>query len=107
MSNYTEAIDRNLAGIMGFNTGFAASCQTCRDRFQVESDYDPEHPEHIDDEGSFSSASCDSCGTHLAGDRYIAHGFDDRTGTLYHFDFTCRDCVAFHANGEEPESWER
>jgi hypothetical protein len=59
----------------------------------------------ICDEGSFSWSSCGICNSRLGGDRFDWHGLDDLTGTLYHFDDACVDCVLYLANGDEPESW--
>lgn len=59
---------------------------------------------HVDSESSFSWSSCGICGSTLGGDREIWHGLDDLTGTLYHFDDACTDCVVYLANGDEPES---
>ncbi len=56
-------------------------------------------------ETSFSKGQCDSCGSTLAGDRSEAWGIplDDREE---HFEMEiCVDCMMFHANGEEPETW--
>ena len=55
-----------------------------------------------DDEGSFSHGSCGICGSHLGGTRFYWHGLDDLTGTLYHFNDACTDCVMYLANGDEP-----
>ena len=68
----------------GFDVGYSGGC--------------------FDDEASFSWGSCGICGDNLGGDRYHWHGLDDLTGTLYHFDDACTDCVMYLANGEEPEA---
>jgi hypothetical protein len=65
------------------------------------------------DEGSFSWQECDSCGSRLGGDRFKAHAIHKeafgpdakRPDDIHHIDI-CVDCVMFHANGDEPESWE-
>lgn len=54
-------------------------------------------------EPSFSWSSCGICNSHLGGDREVWHALDDLTGTLYHFDDACVDCVVYLANGDEPE----
>jgi hypothetical protein len=56
------------------------------------------------DEGGFSWSSCDSCGSSLGGDRYVAHGVDANKDII-HMDI-CVDCLMFFANGDVPEEWE-
>ena len=65
------------------------------------------------DEGSFSWSECDSCSSHLGGDRFSAHaihkeafGPDAKRPDDVHHISICVDCLMFHANGEEPEVWE-
>lgn len=106
MSKFTNAIARNLDGLH-IATGSAASCPECWeiDMAGYESG----------DEGGFSWSECDSCGTTLGGDRHTAHGWPADNGrwkrlaedppALFHLSI-CTDCLLFHANGDEPESWE-
>jgi hypothetical protein len=56
------------------------------------------------DEGHFSSASCDACGSHFAGDRYPSHVLDEPTDAWVHLD-VCQDCLMYFANGDEPDEW--
>ena len=62
------------------------------------------------EEGNFSGSSCDSCNSHMAGDRHAAHLIRDNRSTGGEFECChasiCADCLMFHANGDEPESWE-
>lgn len=58
------------------------------------------------DEGSFSWSDCDTCGSHLGGDRHAAHGLVSpkkyaRRTELIHLD-VCTDCLFFIANGDLP-----
>jgi hypothetical protein len=57
----------------------------------------------FDSEPSFSWSPCGICDSHRGGDREVWHGRDDLTGTLYHFDDACTDCVIYLANGDLPE----
>lgn len=113
MSEFTDAIGHYCDGLH-VATGAAASCQECRDSFGCDDDAsDDEAQEYLYsvDEGSFSWTQCDSCGTTLGGDRHAAHGWPtepaldlDAINTLYHLSI-CTDCLLFHANGDEPETW--
>ena len=66
------------------------------------------------DEGSFSWRECESCGSQLGGDRHDAHALHrqafgpnaERPGDFHHISI-CTDCLLFHANGDEPEDWNR
>ena len=65
------------------------------------------------DEGGFSYSPCDSCGSTFGGDRYPAHAIHletfgpdaKRPGDVHHIEI-CVDCLMFHANGDEPETWD-
>ncbi len=91
-------------------TGPAAICPQCVSAYGIDDTGDIDAmQEQMLDEGNFSSAQCDSCGSNLAGDRYDAHGWpvDEKPTdeTLYHLTI-CVDCLMFHANGELPEIWQ-
>jgi hypothetical protein len=63
-------------------------------------------------ESFFSSLPCDSCGSHLGGDRNKAFGIkqiEPRPTTAPFVELfpmsVCVDCVMYHANGDLPETW--
>jgi len=58
----------------------------------------------VEEDGGFSWAACDLCGSTLGGDRFAAHGFTPE-GKLIHLDI-CMDCLQYLANGTIPEEWE-
>ena len=62
----------------------------------------------ICDEGGFSWRACDSCGSHLGGNRYDAHALRGSNATgdweCEHIAI-CEDCLCYHANGDIPEHW--
>ena len=60
------------------------------------------HP--TDGEPHFSWQKCDSCGTYLGGDRHAAAGILEVGNAVIPLEI-CTDCLVFHANGDEPESW--
>lgn len=93
--SFLKAVAHYLKGIKRTHHGYAEGCPDCPEE---------QDPEKNPDEGGFSRSDCDSCGSSLGGGRYAAHGFDDKTGELYHLDI-CVDCLAYHANGEVPEEW--
>ena len=107
MSDFTDAIDRELKGIEHVSPGLASCCGECCSAFDLSEDEMAKGCEDgtVVDEGGFSWSSCDSCGSSLGGDRYPAHGFDgDPTeGKMIHLDI-CVDCLMFHVNGDEPTS---
>jgi len=95
-------------------TGTAACCSECLSENDIEDTGDIDAMQEelyaIPDEGNFSSAQCDSCGSNLAGDRHTAHGWRqeeklDSDSNLYHLTI-CVDCLLFHANGDLPETWQ-
>lgn len=96
---FLEAIEHNLSGLKFFSVGACPGCDECG-LPDVDS-MDSAEYESADQGDEFSTVSCDSCGSDLAGSRHPAHGFtaDD---TLIHLD-VCVDCLMFHANGELPE----
>jgi hypothetical protein len=57
-------------------------------------------------ESSFSWRECDSCGSHLGGDRGKAQAFEPAQDKpdITEIDI-CTDCRMWHANGELPENW--
>lgn len=113
MSEYTEAVDRQLAGLEFVSPGLAAICWTCRRAHDCETvrqlaDLILTGDAAAGNERHFSPARCDACGTTLGGNRYAAHGFldtDPDRGKLLHLEI-CEDCLFYLANGDEPEHWE-
>lgn len=132
MSAFTEAVERGLKGLEFVSTGACHGCHECglatercpkcRGFGEVdyapcdyckgdgEVDVSPNDTRRIDiaNEPYFSWSSCDSCGSHLGGDRHPAHGslklFPDREGVIVHLN-VCTDCLCYLANGDEPEEW--
>ena len=104
-SRFVQAVQAGLKGLTAVSTGFLCECSECIEY----SGYCCEHAARaamedgdIDQDSSFSSSSCDCCNSHLAGDRYAAHGIND-TESIVHLE-VCADCVLFIANGDEPEA---
>jgi hypothetical protein len=106
MSEFTDAVYETLRGEYesGFilTTGIATKvCEQCSDWYEEEVD-----------EGSFSWTRCESCGSSLGGQRYVAHliahepeeGWPggEKGPDVYHISI-CADCLIFHANGDEPD----
>lgn len=99
-TEWVEHVERNLRGIEAFSPGVCHACETCNPDSLDEDTFN----ETVTEEGSFSWSECDSCDTNLGGDRYAAHGMvDDPGNPLRHFEI-CADCVAYHVNGDIPES---
>lgn len=111
MSKFTDAIN-HYCDDMHVAVGAAACCDECRQAYDIDSDLtDDEAQEILYDaaEASFSWSQCDSCGSTLGGDRHEAHGLidgDDGCGLIILHMSICSDCMIYHANGEEPETWE-
>ena len=53
----------------------------------------------------FSAATCDLCGTYLAGSRHPAAIIQPGTDAQPIECEVCEDCVMFLANGDIPENW--
>lgn len=111
MSRFTESVEDSWSGITFRSAGACPGCRECRLSREA-----TEEERQLADEGSFSWSPCESCGSHLGGDRYPAHGIgevrrDARgrflpcSGHLFHLE-VCADCLAYLANGEEPQESE-
>jgi hypothetical protein len=94
MSDFTESIARNLEGCEAFSVGGSPTCKKC---------FPDGYQEDDEVESSFSWQACDSCGSTFGGDRSPAHWLDGKA--LQHC-AVCVDCLAYHANGDLPETWQ-
>ena len=104
MSTYTLAVEHNLTGLEAVSTGLCPGCQDCADAhgYETLAAYDEAYEAgEVCDEGSFSWVDCDICDSSLGGDRYVWHAIID--GEIHHWSNACVDCVAYLANGTEPE----
>jgi len=65
-------------------------------------------PDHQCEPDEFSREQCDSCGSTLAGYREQGSGiFTDSEGKIQIIPMVlCTDCTMYHANGDEPDTWE-
>lgn len=130
MSAFTEAVERWLKGLEHVSTGACPGCRECGleesvpcpecngdGDFEcpgcggdgvVEIESDDTRLIELAGEPHFSWSSCDSCGSHLGGDRHPAHGVakNGEQETIVHLD-VCTDCLFYIANGDEPEEWEQ
>lgn len=114
MSKFHDSIAHYCKGFT-VAPGAAACCDECLSAYGIDSDgrtVDEMQEElYGQEEAGFSSAQCDSCGSTYAGDRHEAHGIEterDERGELQIYHLTiCTDCLLFHANGDEPETWHR
>jgi hypothetical protein len=105
MREFIESVEHYCKGLRVF-PGASAVCSECISMYGIEDgDIDTMQEALYEiDESSFSWSQCDSCGSHLGGNRYSAHGLDSEL-EVYHLDI-CEDCLFFHANGDVPETWE-
>ena len=107
MSTYTDAVNAGLAGFEFVSPGLAPTCWTCRrahDCGTAQQLADAIMSAKAINEPLFSSIPRGCCGSHLAGDRYAAHGFlgsEPDRGALVHLEI-CQDCLFYLANGDEP-----
>lgn len=137
-NQFLSSVEHNLRGVHFFGVGACMGCDDCGlaprecpscggdgKRFEHNHNGEPcrvcdgkgtvepteRERESADSGNEFSSASCDSCGTYLAGSRYPAHGVLSLTmedaqkpeREITHFD-VCADCLVFHANGDLPDT---
>jgi hypothetical protein len=105
MSTFTDSIEHNMKGLTAISTGICPGCQECAD---THADGDVEKLQRLwetglADEASFSHSACECCGSHLGGDRAVAHALDSKN-EIIHMDGFCMDCVFYFANGDEPEN---
>lgn len=104
-SEFVQAIEHYTDGLTHLSVGVCSSCSDCQESHGFCCEYTLEHAiehEGYSDEGSFSWSYCDTCGSHLGGNRYDAHAFLDEK--LIHLS-VCVDCLMYIANGDEPENW--
>lgn len=109
MSKYTDSIEHNCEGIDNISPGICYTCEQCQSNYNMEADelMEAMDTQEVIDEGSFSWSSCDTCGSGLGGNRYIAHGRIRGGINMYgiiHLEI-CTDCLMYFANGDEPENW--
>lgn len=131
MSDYTDRVDRTLAGLRAVSFGpiyDRDDCPECRPRawwrrliiwlFQHWDDDDcdtcdgsgeilacpdcADYSEDYGDEGSFSRCPCGICGSSLGGNRYVWHWID-ADNEIRHESDGCVDCLIYVSNGDEPE----
>jgi len=110
VSAFTEAVERNLKGVEHLSVGRNHKCDECCVGI---ADDQRDGNSILEDEGHFSWSACEGCGSEFGGNRYAAHGIipvlmganaDRRVETMIHMD-VCADCLAYIANGQEPETW--
>jgi len=110
VSEFTDAFERGMQGMIGVSSGSCPGCEKCMEGYATadahrkawERGETPESP-------TFSWSACGVCGTTLGGDRSVWHWIDpnDPKREINHEHDMCTDCVLFHANGDEPESWRK
>ena len=110
---FLKAIEENTAGMDLVSPGLSCLCPDCRRAYDYDTIAGFERAiqsQAAIDEGSFSHAACDTCGSKLGGNRYAAHAYimldgkSDLDVGPYHFDI-CVDCLQYFANGTLPASW--
>ena len=107
-ANYIESFERRTRGLEAISCGLCASCSDCQSAFDVgEKKLQAMIDKGLSDEGGFSRAGCDCCGSSLGQNLYAAHALIDLDGrkVLIHLE-VCSDCVMFVANGDLPKQWE-
>ncbi len=110
MCKFVKAIERNWPDYI-IASGAVHDCYECTGG----DDVDPNDDNALQtyNEGGFSWAECDSCGSRLGGNRYNSHAIHKEAfgpnakqpSNVHHVDI-CDDCLSFHANGDTPENWE-
>ena len=97
---YARSCDSpHMKGLTAISTGICPGCQECAD---THADGDVEKLQRLwetgrlADEASFSWSACECCGSHLGGDRTVAHAVDSKNETI-HMDGFCMDCVFYIA----------
>jgi hypothetical protein len=104
MSQFTEAVRQELAGLTFVSPGACPGCATCEANVRRDGLTDEEWSD-LAGGPSFSWSRCQSCGSTFGGDRHAGHATDPALGGLLLHLEMCSDCVVWHANGEEPETW--
>lgn len=126
--SYEARLERHTQGLTAVSTGVCGGCPDCLSEFRFgqkvpcECRYE-EHCDkckgtgrrplsqeefeervssgHVHDEGSFSWAGCQLCGSRLGGNFEVWHALDSE-GQLIHGERACLDCVQYLANGTLP-----
>jgi hypothetical protein len=89
-AEYKVAVDRGLEGLSHVSSGACSGCEKCRDDYGYDDEAETFESEP---EPYFSKASCDACGSKLAGNRHPLHGVGSDNKIL-HLD-VCMDCVYY------------
>jgi len=110
MTTFTQSVDHHCKDLT-VDTGPCPGCDDCglADVHDMDDElYD------MASEAWFSRFQCDSCGSTFGGDRFYAHGTVRIPGPpalgwvhsdeVIHLNI-CVDCLFYHANGDEPETW--
>ena len=104
MSKFTDAVRANTP--TGYSLCLDSVCKEHGER-RCE-DYSCRHADEDSVELGFSWRGCDSCGSHLGGDRYTlayVSPYKDGFGCDILELSSCQDCLFYCANGDEPEEW--
>ena len=104
-TEFEKAIELHTKGLKHVSAGIASCCSCCQHDFHLDEESLQTALENgsVNDEGGFSWAACECCGSLLGGNRYSAHGFD-KDGGVVHLAI-CEDCLCFLSNGDIPEKW--
>lgn len=100
-TTFLQDFQDHTAGIEHISTGIYSKCSDCQSAWDMDEaalEAACANDEVID-EGGFSWSQCDTCGSHLGGNRYAAHGFIGER--VIHLD-VCEDCLIYIANGDQP-----
>lgn len=102
---FAERFKQQTEGLEAVSCGLCPGCAQCANDYGMDQDeFDAAYEGgEVFDEGNFSHSSCDTCGSHLGGDRYASHALLD--GEIIHME-SCVDCLMYIANGETPDTEE-
>ena len=107
--SFVESFEHYAGDLKGLSGGITSCCATCQEQHGYDQHENAEESMAHDlsqgllpDEGSFSWAQCDTCGSTLGGERYTGHCFAPQSMDVIHLD-VCVDCLFFIANGDVPE----
>lgn len=107
---YVKAFERHTKGMKHLSSGICSTCSECQWTYDAgELTLEKMIAKGLSDEGGFSRAGCDCCGSSLGQNLYTGHCWltVDREGkeVLTHLDM-CEDCLIYINNGDLPLRWE-
>jgi hypothetical protein len=101
---YVAAFELHTKGMKHLSSGICSTCCYCQSTYGMDAgELERAIDNGLSDEGGFSRAGCDCCGSLTGQNLYDGHCWIELDGKerLEHVDM-CEDCLIYIANGDLP-----